>query len=294
VTDTGLLDPSSVRALAARLGLRPTKQRGLNFVVDANTVRRIVLAAQVSAADVVLEIGPGLGSLTLGLLETGARVVAVEIDDLLAGALPDTVRTRMPERTDALDVICADAMRVDTLPIAPTAVVANLPYNVAVPILLHLLARFDSWTRGLVMVQAEVAQRLVAEPGGKIYGIPSVKLAWYAESAWAGSVSASVFWPAPNVESGLVAIRRRPAPRTSASREEVFGVVDAAFAQRRKMLRSSLSPLVGSSAAASAVLEAAGVDPRARGEVLGVGEFARVAEQLAAARARAALDPDAH
>ncbi len=294
MTGAGLLDPSSIRAIAARLGLRPTKQRGQNFVVDANTVRRIVAAAQVSADDVVLEIGPGLGSLTLGLLETGARVVAVEIDGLLARALPETVRIRMPDRADALDVICADAMRVDALPIRPTAVVANLPYNVAVPILLHLLASFDSWTRGLVMVQAEVAQRLVAKPGGKIYGIPSVKLAWYAESAWAGSVSASVFWPVPNVESGLVAIRRRQPPATSATREEVFGVVDAAFAQRRKMLRSSLSTLVGSSAAAVEVLEAAGVDPQARGEVLGVAEFARVAEQLAAARTQAVPDPDAH
>ena len=294
MTGAGLLDPSSIRAIAARLGLRPTKQRGQNFVVDANTVRRIVAAAQVSADDVVLEIGPGLGSLTLGLLETGARVVAVEIDGLLARALPETVRIRMPDRAHALDVICADAMRVDALPIRPTAVVANLPYNVAVPILLHLLASFDSWTRGLVMVQAEVAQRLVAKPGGKIYGIPSVKLAWYAQSAWAGSVSASVFWPVPNVESGLVAIRRRQPPATSATREEVFGVVDAAFAQRRKMLRSSLSTLVGSSAAAVEVLEAAGVDPQARGEVLGVAEFARVAEQLAAARTQAVPNPDAH
>lgn len=294
MTGAGLLDPSSIRALASRLGLRPTKQRGQNFVVDANTVRRIVLAAQVNADDVVLEIGPGLGSLTLGLLETGARVVAVEIDDLLAEALPETVRTRMPSRADALSVVCADAMRVDSLPFAPTAVVANLPYNVAVPILLNLLARFDSWSRGLVMVQAEVARRLVAEPGGKIYGIPSVKLAWYAESGWAGSVSASVFWPAPNVESGLVGIRRRPPPETSATREEVFGVIDAAFAQRRKMLRSSLSALAGSSAAATAVLAAAGVDPQARGEVLDVGQFARVAEQLAVARGQATLDPDAH
>lgn len=288
MTATGLLDPSSIRALAAQLGLRPTKQRGQNFVVDANTVRRIVTAARVSSDDVVLEIGPGLGSLTLGLLDTGARVVAVEIDDLLAGALPDTVRTRLPERADALQVIAADAMRIDALPAQPTSVVANLPYNVAVPIVLHLLARFDSWSRGLVMVQAEVAQRLVATPGSKIYGIPSVKLAWYADSAWAGSVSASVFWPVPNVESGLVAIRRRPAPPTSATREEVFSVVDAAFAQRRKMLRSSLASIVGSSSAATDVLQAAGVDPQARGEVLGVTEFARVAEQLALARIRTA------
>jgi 16S rRNA (adenine1518-N6/adenine1519-N6)-dimethyltransferase len=281
VSATGLLDPSSIRALAARLELRPTKQRGQNFVVDANTVRRIVAAAQLAPDDVVLEIGPGLGSLTLGLLETGVRVIAVEIDPLLAGALPDTVRARLPERVDALTVICADAMRLENLPVAPTAVVANLPYNVAVPILLHVLARFDGWARGLVMVQAEVAQRLVARPGGRIYGIPSVKLAWYADAAWAGSVSASVFWPVPNVESGLVAIRRRAAPVTTATREQVFAVVDAAFAQRRKMLRSALSSLAGSGTAAAEVLVAAGVDPQARGEVLDVAEFARVAEQLA-------------
>ncbi len=287
MADTGLLDPSSVRALAAALNLRPTKQRGQNFVIDANTVRRIVAAAGVGPDDVVLEVGPGLGSLTLGLLETGARVVAVEIDELLAAALPETVRTRMPERAAALTVIAADAMRIESLPVAPSAVVANLPYNVAVPILLHLLARFDSWTRGLVMVQAEVAERLVARPGGKIYGIPSVKLAWFADSAWAGSVSASVFWPVPNVESGLVSIIRRPAPESPATREQVFAVVDAAFAQRRKMLRSALAGTIGSSAAATEVLLAAGVDPQARGEVLDVADFTRIAEQIAA---RARLD----
>jgi 16S rRNA (adenine1518-N6/adenine1519-N6)-dimethyltransferase len=248
-------------------------------------VRRIVAAAKVGTDDVVLEIGPGLGSLSLGLLDSGAQLVAVEIDDVLAQALPETVRARMPERADALTVICADAMRVDSLPVAPTAVVANLPYNVAVPILLHLLARFDSWSHALVMVQAEVAHRLVARPGSRVYGIPSVKLAWYADAAWAGSVSASVFWPVPNVESGLVAVRRRPPPPTSSSREEVFAVVDAAFAQRRKMLRSSLAALVGSSSAAAAVLQAAGVDPQARGEVLDVADFARVAEQFALVRA---------
>jgi 16S rRNA (adenine1518-N6/adenine1519-N6)-dimethyltransferase len=239
-----------------------------------------VAAAHVGPDDVVLEVGPGLGSLTLGLLETGARVVAVEIDPLLAAALPETVRTRLPGRADALTVICADAMRIDQLPVGPTALVANLPYNVAVPILLHLLARFDSWSRGLIMVQAEVAQRLVAQPGGKIYGIPSVKLAWYADAVWAGGVSASVFWPVPNVESGLVAIRRRPPPPTAATREKVFAVVDAAFAQRRKMLRSALASLAGSAGAAADILVAAGVDPQARGEVLGVADFARVAEQL--------------
>jgi 16S rRNA (adenine1518-N6/adenine1519-N6)-dimethyltransferase len=284
VTGRGLLDPSSVRELAARLGLRPSKQRGQNFVVDANTVRRIVAAAGVGADDVVLEIGPGLGSLTLGLLERAERVIAVEIEPSLAGALPGTAAQRLPDRAERLTVVQADALRVSELPAAPTALVANLPYNVAVPIVLHLLARFDSWRRGLVMVQAEVADRLVAPPGSRTYGIPSVKLAWHAAASRAGSVSPSVFWPVPNVESGLVALRRRPPPATTASRQEVFAVVDAAFAQRRKMLRSALAGLAGSSSAASEALLAAGVDPQARGEVLDVAAFARIAERLAESR----------
>jgi 16S rRNA (adenine1518-N6/adenine1519-N6)-dimethyltransferase len=277
---TGLLDPTSVRALAGRLGLRPTKQRGQNFVTDANTVRRIVATARVGPTDTVLEIGPGLGSLTLGLLEAVDKVVAVEIDQLLAGALADTVRQRMPARASALTVVTADALRVTDLPYPPTVVVANLPYNVSVPVLLHLLATFPSWQRGLVMVQSEVADRLVTPPGSKVYGVPSVKMAWYAESKRVGTVPPTVFWPVPNVDSGLVSILRRPAPQTTASREQVFCVVDAAFGQRRKMLRSALAGLAGSSAAASALLEAAGVDPQARGEVLDVHQFARVAEQI--------------
>jgi 16S rRNA (adenine1518-N6/adenine1519-N6)-dimethyltransferase len=276
-----LLDPTSVRRIAAQLDLRPTKQRGQNFVTDANTVRRIVAASGVGSGDAVLEIGPGLGSLTLGLLEAAGAVVAVEIDELLAGELPATVASRMPERADALTVITGDALRVTELPVEPTVVVANLPYNVSVPVLLHLLATFSSWQRGLVMVQLEVADRLVAGPGSKTYGVPSVKMAWYAETSRVGTVPASVFWPVPNVESGLVAIRRRPAPATSASRELVFAVVDAAFAQRRKMLRSALSGLLGGSAAASEALTAAGVDPQARGEMLHVVDFARIAEQVA-------------
>ena len=280
-----LLDPTAIRRIATGLGLRPTKQRGQNFVTDANTVRRIVAASGVGPDDVVLEIGPGLGSLTLGLLEVADAVVAVEIDELLAGALPATVAERMPERADALSVLTADALRVSTLPQDPTVVVANLPYNVSVPVLLHLLATFPSWQRGLVMVQLEVADRLVARPGSKIYGVPSVKMAWYAASSRVGTVPHSVFWPVPNVDSGLVAIHRRPAPDTTATRDQVFTVVDAAFAQRRKMLRSALSGLVGSSAAASEVLVAAGVDPQARGEMLEVGDFARIAEQLARASA---------
>lgn len=279
---SGLLSASAVRRLATQLDLRPTKQRGQNFVTDANTVRRIVALAGVQPDDVVLEIGPGLGSLTLGLLEAAERVVAVEIDPLLAGALPGTVAQQLPARAGALSVVEADALRVVELPYEPTRVVANLPYNVSVPVLLHLLAGFESWQHGLVMVQAEVADRLAAGPGSKTYGIPSVKMAWYAATARVGTVPPSVFWPVPNVDSGLVSITRRAAPETTATREQVFAVIDAAFAQRRKMLRSALAGLAGSSAAASAALEAAGVDPQARGEVLDVTAYARIAEQLAA------------
>jgi 16S rRNA (adenine1518-N6/adenine1519-N6)-dimethyltransferase len=274
------LDPTSIRNLVAELGLRPTKQRGQNFVTDANTIRRIVAAAQVTAADVVLEVGPGLGSLTLGLLEAGARVIAVEIDPLLANALPATVAAHAPDRAAGLTVISADALKITDLPAEPTAVVANLPYNVSVPVLLHLLARFGSWRRGLVLVQAEVADRLVAPPGSRTYGVPSVKLAWYADATRAGSVPPTVFWPAPNVESGLVSLARRDPPATHAGREQVFAVIDAAFAQRRKMLRSALAGMAGSSAAASDRILAAGLDPQARGEMLSVAEFARLAERF--------------
>ncbi|HEU5483260.1 MAG TPA: 16S rRNA (adenine(1518)-N(6)/adenine(1519)-N(6))-dimethyltransferase RsmA [Microlunatus sp.] len=276
----GLLSAGAVRRLATRLGLRPTKQRGQNFVTDGNTVRRIVAAAGVRPEDVVLEIGPGLGSLTLGLLEAADRVVAVEIDPLLAGALPATVAEWAPSRAAALTVVEADALRLTSLPYEPTRVVANLPYNVSVPVLLHLLATFSGWRHGLVMVQSEVADRLVAGPGSKTYGVPSVKMAWYADTARVGTVPPSVFWPVPNVDSGLVSITRRPPPETTATRQQVFAVVDAAFGQRRKMLRSALAGLAGSSAAASAALEAAGVDPQARGEVLDVTAYARIAERL--------------
>mgnify|MGYP000888409914 FL=1 len=276
-----LLDPRTIRRLAAELDLRPTKQRGQNFVHDANTVRRIVAAAGVRPDDVVLEIGPGLGSLTLGLLEAAEEVVAVEIEHSLAGLLPRTVAERLPGRADRLRVLEADALSVDALADPqPTLVVANLPYNVSVPVLLHVLARFPTIRGGLVMVQAEVADRLVAGPGSKTYGVPSVKLAWYCAARRVGSVPPSVFWPVPNVDSGLVELVRRDPPATSATREQVFAVVDAAFGQRRKMLRSALSGLFGSSAAASQVLEEAGVDPQARGEVLGIADFVRVAEVM--------------
>lgn len=280
--ELGLLDPASVRRIAAELDLRPTKQRGQNFVVDPNTVRRIVALSGVTAEDVVLEIGPGLGSLTLGLLETGARVVAVEIEDRLAARLERTVRERMGEdAAERLAVVAADALQVDALPgPAPSSLVANLPYNVSVPVLLRMLELFPDWTDGLVMVQLEVADRLVAPPGSKVYGVPSAKVAWYAESARVGTVPPKVFWPVPNVESGLVRITRRPAPATTASREDTFRVIDAAFSQRRKMLRAALAGLTGSSAAASELIEAAGVDPQLRGEMLDVAEFAAIAERV--------------
>lgn len=278
----GLLDPRTIRELAAELDLRPTKQRGQNFVHDANTVRRIVAAAGVRPDDVVLEIGPGLGSLTLGLLETAAEVVAVEIEHSLAVRLPRTAAERLPDRAARLRVVEADALTVDALPDPqPTLVVANLPYNVSVPVLLHVLATFPHVRGGLVMVQSEVADRLVAAPGSKTYGVPSVKLAWYCASRRVGSVPPSVFWPVPNVDSGLVELVRREPPATTATRRQVFAVVDAAFGQRRKMLRSALAGLFGSSAAASGALEAAGVDPQARGEVLAITDFVKIAEALA-------------
>jgi 16S rRNA (adenine1518-N6/adenine1519-N6)-dimethyltransferase len=231
-----------------------------------------------------VEVGAGLGSLTLALLEVAARVVAVEVDPVLAQRLPATIAEYAPEQADRCEVVLADALRVTELPgPPPTALVANLPYNVSVPVLLHLMALLPSLERGLVMVQSEVADRLAAGPGSKVYGVPSVKAAWYADVRRAGTIGRNVFWPAPNVDSGLVSWTRREPPVTTASRDEVFAVVDAAFAQRRKVLRGALRGLAGSSEAAVAALEHAGVDPRARGESLTVTEFARIAEGLAAA-----------
>ncbi|OPC81599.1 16S rRNA (adenine(1518)-N(6)/adenine(1519)-N(6))-dimethyltransferase [Embleya scabrispora] len=275
----GLLGAADIRALAEALGVRPTKQLGQNFVIDANTVRRIVRTAGVRPDDVVVEIGPGLGSLTLALLESAARVVAIEIDPVLARHLPTTIAARMPERAADFALVHADAMTVDELPgPAPTALVANLPYNVSVPVLLHMLQTFPSLDRLLVMVQSEVADRLAATPGGKVYGVPSVKAAWYADVKRAGAIGRNVFWPAPNVDSGLVSFVRREPPPTTATRAEVFAVVDAAFAQRRKTLRAALAGWAGSAAGAEEALRAAGIDPRTRGEALGVAEFARIAE----------------
>ena len=275
------LGPAEVRSLAAALGLRPTKQRGQNFVIDANTVRRIVRDAGVDGDDVVLEVGPGLGSLTLALLAVARRVVAVEVDPALAAALPATIASYAPEQAEHFEVVQGDAMRVEDLPgPAPTALVANLPYNVSVPVLLHLLALLPSLEHGLVMVQAEVADRLAAPPGSKVYGGPSVKAAWFADVRRAGSVSRSVFWPAPNVDSGLVAWKRREPPSTQVSRQDVFAVVDAAFAHRRKALRRTLRELAGSAEAAEDALRRAGIDPMARGESLDVGQFTRIAEEI--------------
>ncbi|HEV7452250.1 MAG TPA: 16S rRNA (adenine(1518)-N(6)/adenine(1519)-N(6))-dimethyltransferase RsmA [Pseudonocardiaceae bacterium] len=278
-----LLGPADLRKLADRLGLRPTKRLGQNFVHDANTVRRIVAAADLTAADVVLEVGPGLGSLTLALLGAVDRVLAVEVDPLLAAALPATVADRARDRVSALRVLTADALQVRRAEIVeaaggvhPTALVANLPYNVGVPVLLHLLAELPSLRRGLVMVQAEVADRLAAPPGTRCYGVPSVKAAWFAEVRRAGPVPRGVFWPVPNVDSGLVAFTRRPAPSTVPA-DVVFALIDAAFAQRRKTLRAALAGWAGSAAAAEHVLRAAGVDPAARGEQLTVGDYARIA-----------------
>jgi 16S rRNA (adenine1518-N6/adenine1519-N6)-dimethyltransferase len=273
----GLLGPVEIRKLAAELELRPTKTLGQSFLVDANTIRRIVRTASLRPSDVVLEVGPGLGSLTLGLLPACRRVVAVEVDPALADTLTSTVDRRRAAFADRLEVVCADAMRLHAVPgPAPTAMVANLPYNVAVPIVLHLLDALPSLERVLVMVQAEVADRLAAEPGSRTYGTPSVKAAWYVDVRRAGPVSRHVFWPVPNVDSGLVSMTRHHRPHL-ATREDTFAVIDAAFAQRRKTLRAALAGWAGSPARAERVLVAAGVDPGARGESLTVDAYERIA-----------------
>ncbi|MGH3358448.1 MAG: 16S rRNA (adenine(1518)-N(6)/adenine(1519)-N(6))-dimethyltransferase RsmA, partial [Nocardioidaceae bacterium] len=269
-----------VRRLAELHDVRPTKQRGQNFVVDANTVRRIVRTADLRSDDVVVEVGPGLGSLTLALLEVVERVVAIEVDAVLATTLSGTVADRAPADAHRLDVVHADALRIESLPAVPTALVANLPYNVSVPVLLHLLDLLPSLRSGLVMVQSEVAARLCAGPGSKTYGVPSVKAAWYADVRAAGNVARSVFWPVPNVDSGLVAWVRRDPPPSSATRNAVFAVIDAGFAQRRKTLRGALAGIAGSPAAAEQALRTAGVSPQARAEELDVGQFAAIAEAL--------------
>ncbi|MFC8302353.1 16S rRNA (adenine(1518)-N(6)/adenine(1519)-N(6))-dimethyltransferase RsmA [Specibacter sp. NPDC057265] len=273
-----LLGATEIRRLAEEIGVRPTKTLGQNFVIDGNTIRRIVAAARLDPGETVLEVGPGLGSLTLGLLDAAGQVVAVEIDPVLAAKLPDTVAAFRPQSAGKLQVILSDAMRITELPAEPTALVANLPYNVAVPVVLHLLEHFPSLRHGLVMVQDEVADRMVAGPGSKTYGVPSVKGAWYSQMRKAGVIGMNVFWPAPKISSGLVAFERREPPVTRASRTEVFAVIDAAFAQRRKTLRAALAGWAGGAAEAERCLRLAGVDPSARGETIDVLAYARIAE----------------
>ena len=278
-----LLGGNDIRELAAKLDVMPTKKLGQNFVTDPNTIRRIVAAAKLTGDETVVEIGPGLGSLTLGLLEVAKRVVAVEIDPKLAGELEATVSARAVGRDFTL--VRGDALQVTELPaadgsglIAPDALVANLPYNISVPVLLHFLETFKSLQTGLVLVQAEVAHRLAATPGSKVYGVPSVKLAWYADSALAGNVGRTIFWPVPNVDSALVFFAKREQPLgDEALRVAVFAAIDAAFSQRRKTLRQALADWAGSAAEAERILKAAGIDPQKRGEQLDVHDFVRIA-----------------
>ena len=271
-----LLGAAQIRELAAQLDLKPSKSLGQNFVIDSNVCTKIVRTAGVTSDDIALEIGPGLGSLTLAMLEIAKSVIAVEIDPRLAQQLPITVAQHY-EHPENLTVINKDALAVNDLPVDPTVLVANLPYNVSVPVLLHLLEKFPSIRTGVVMVQAEVADRLAAKPGGKEYGIPSVKVAWWADVKNVGTVSRSIFWPAPNVDSKLVGFTRRETAGSEESRAKVFTIIDAAFAQRRKMLRSALSSLYGSSSAAEAILIKAGIDPTLRGEALQVESFCKIA-----------------
>ncbi|WP_347110353.1 16S rRNA (adenine(1518)-N(6)/adenine(1519)-N(6))-dimethyltransferase RsmA [Paenarthrobacter sp. S56] len=273
-----LLGATDIRRLAEEIGVRPTKTLGQNFVIDGNTIRRIVSAANIDPTETVLEVGPGLGSLTLGLLDAAREVVAVEIDPVLAQKLPETVRAWRPQREENFHLVLSDAMKVTELPAEPTALVANLPYNVAVPVVLHLLQHFPSLRHGLVMVQDEVADRLAAAPGSKIYGVPSVKAAWYGQMRKAGVIGMNVFWPAPKIHSGLVAFTRHDPPATHVTRDQVFAVIDAAFAQRRKTLRAALAGWAGGAAEAERCLVAAGVDPTARGEVLDISAYVRIAE----------------
>ena len=270
-----LLGAAEIRELAELLDLRPAKSLGQNFVIDGNVCQKIVRVAGVTADDIALEIGPGLGSLTLALLEVTSNVIAVEIDQRLADRLPITVAEHKSDSYQ-LTVINTDALALRELPVAPTVLVANLPYNVSVPVLLHLLEILPSLNTGVVMVQAEVADRLAAKPGTKEFGIPSLKASWWAQVTGAGSVSRSIFWPVPGVDSKLVSFKRHETPGDDAMRKGVFQLVDAAFAQRRKMLRAALSGIFGSSAKAEAVLIAAGIDPTLRGESLLIDSFCAI------------------
>lgn len=277
-TTQHLLGAQEIRELADKLGIRPTKTLGQNFVIDPNTIRRIIATAKISPDETVVEVGPGLGSLTLGILDAAKDMVAVEIDPPLAEQLPATIAKMRPGSEARIDVVLSDAMKVTELPRTPSALVANLPYNVAVPVLLHMFAQFPSIEHALVMVQDEVADRLAAKPGSKIYGVPSVKANWFAEVSKAGVIGTNVFWPAPKIKSGLVAFERRAQLLSDLPRQEVFTIIDAAFAQRRKTLRAALSTWAGSGARAGSLLEAAGIDPQLRGEKLDIHDFIKIAE----------------
>jgi 16S rRNA (adenine1518-N6/adenine1519-N6)-dimethyltransferase len=276
---SNLLGAAEIREIAERIGVRPTKKLGQNFVVDANTCRKIVKSADVGPEDVALEIGPGLGSLTLAMLESAKEVIAIEIDDRLAAELPETAKRHGFDASN-LTIINEDAMGISALPIEPTVLVANLPYNVSVPVLLRFLELFPTLRSGIVMVQSEVADRLVAKPDSKTYGSPSVKATWWADLTSAGTVSRSIFWPVPNVDSSLVLFVRHESAGDEALRKVVFKIIDAAFAQRRKMMRAALSDMCGGSAAASSIIEASGIDPTIRGEALELNNFIKIAITL--------------
>jgi len=274
---TPTLGATEIREIAKRLELHPAKSLGQNFVIDGNTCRKIVRLANINNTDVVLEIGPGLGSLTIALLPEARDVIAVEIDRRLASQLAETMQNKIPNHASKLQIINEDAQLVNELPQLPTALVANLPYNISVPVILHLLEKFPSINKGLVMVQAEVAQRLAAKPGNKIYGTPSVKAKWWADMSIAGNVSREVFWPVPNVDSLLVGFQRGESPGDEALRVKTFTVIDAAFSQRRKMLRSALSVWAGGSSIAIEILEKAGVPQTSRAEELELKDFIAIA-----------------
>jgi len=275
-----LLGAAEIREIAERIGVNPTKKLGQNFVVDANTCRKIVKTADISESDVALEIGPGLGSLTLALLEVARHVVAVEIDTRLADELPITVE-RHDVSTDRLTIVNKDALEVTELPVAPTVLVANLPYNVSVPVLLRFLELFPTLNSGVVMVQSEVADRLAAKPGSKNYGSPSVKASWWADVTLAGNVGRSIFWPVPNVDSSLVKFVRHASPGDEALRLTTFRLIDAAFAQRRKMLRGAIADAVGGSSIAIDLIAEAGIDPDCRGETLVLADYLALAHAFA-------------
>ncbi|MEY4347660.1 MAG: rRNA ((1518)-N(6)/adenine(1519)-N(6))-dimethyltransferase RsmA [Actinomycetota bacterium] len=277
----GLLGAADIRALAAKLDIKPTKVWGQNFVIDANTVRSIVKSAGVTAADEVVEVGPGLGSLTLALLQTCHSTTVIEIDPKLAAQLPETVAQRLPQHVSQLHVVAQDALKVNELPVTPTALVANLPYNVSVPVLLHMFHTFPSIKTALVMVQAEVADRLAAAPGSRIYGVPSVKARWFGDVKKVSMIGRNVFWPAPNVDSALVRIDRYETPLAEVDVKKLFAAIDAAFSQRRKMLRSALATWAGSNQKAEEILIKAGIDPTLRGEQLDIADFVRLTKAAA-------------